>query len=137
MPRHCAKALRQKMASDNRVFIIGEDAGVYGRRHWPGLSMNLIQHTQYRSPILGGQWCSAAPGLVCGPGEIQFMDFAAEPEQLGAASGQDYVRRQGRRASMVRMPGGSGTTARPPSIPESENWFVHVPGPVVMPATPL
>jgi acetoin:2,6-dichlorophenolindophenol oxidoreductase subunit beta len=140
------EALQQEMRRDERVFVIGEDVGVYGGAF--GVTMGLVQEFGEErvidTPIselgIAGAITGAALTGMRPVGEIMFMDFMTlATEQLvnqaakirfmfGGAASVPFV---------LRAPAGSGTGAAAQHSQSLENWFVHVPGlKVVMPSTP-
>jgi pyruvate dehydrogenase E1 component beta subunit len=140
------EALQQEMRRDERVFIIGEDVGVYGGAF--GVTLGMVEEFGEErvidTPIseygIAGAITGAALVGMRPVGEIMFMDFTTlAMEQLvnqaakmrfmfGGAISVPFV---------LRTPAGSGTGAAAQHSQSLENWFVHVPGlKVVMPATP-
>ena len=140
------EALDQKMTADERVFLIGEDIGVYGGAF--GVSAGLVEKfgTQrvMDTPIseagIAGACVGAAVTGMRPVGEIQFMDFVTlSMEQLVLQAAKMRFMFGGKASvpMVLRMPGGSGTGAAAQHSESLENWFVHVPGlKVVMPSSP-
>ena len=140
------EALRQKMGSDERVFLIGEDIGVYGGAF--GVSAGLVDEfgearvidTPISEAGIAGACVGAAVTGMRPVGEIQFMDFVTismEQLVLQAAKMRYMFGGKATVPMVLRMPGGSGTGAAAQHSESLENWFVHVPGlKVVMPSTP-
>lgn len=138
------EALRQVMAADERVFVIGEDIGVYGGAF--GATAGLLQEFGARrvidTPIseagIAGACVGAALTGLRPVGEIQFMDFVTlSMEQLVLQAAKIRFMFGGKASVpfVLRMPGGSGTGAAAQHSESLENWFVHVPGlKVVMPS---
>jgi len=140
------EGLNQAMAADPRVFLIGEDVGVYGGAF--GASAGL--HQQYGAgrvvdtPIseagIAGACVGAALTGMRPVGEIQFMDFitiSMEQLVLQAAKIRYMFGGKATVPMVLRTPGGSGTGAAAQHSESLENWFVHIPGlKVVMPSTP-
>lgn len=140
------EAHAEAMMADERVFLLGEDVGVYGGAF--GVTAGLLEQfgpERVRdTPIselgivgaaVGAALCDMRPIV-----EIQFSDFTAQAMDqivnqaakihfmLGGAANVPLV---------LRAPGGSGTGAAGQHSQSLEAWFVHVPGlKVVMPATP-
>jgi acetoin:2,6-dichlorophenolindophenol oxidoreductase subunit beta len=140
------EALAQAMEADERVFIMGEDIGVYGGAF--GVTGDLIQRfgeDRVRdTPIaeLGGAGV-AVGAAVAGARpvyEFQFSDFAtlAMEQIVNQAAKMRYM--LGGKASVpvvFRMPCGSGTGAAAQHSQSLEAWFGHVPGlKVLQPSTP-
>ena len=140
------EGLRQKMVADERVFLIGEDVGVYGGAF--GVSAGLIdefgEERVIDTPIseagIAGACIGAAVTGMRPVGEIQFMDFVTlSMEQLVLQAAKIRFMFGGKASVplVLRMPGGSGTGAAAQHSESLENWFVHVPGlKVVMPSNP-
>lgn len=140
------EALQQKMAVDERVFIIGEDVGVYGGAF--GVSAGLLDEfgnervidTPISEAAIAGACVGAAVTGMRPVGEIQFMDFVTismEQLVLQAAKMRFMFGGKATVPMVLRMPAGSGTGAAAQHSQSLENWFVHIPGlKVVMPSTP-
>jgi pyruvate/2-oxoglutarate/acetoin dehydrogenase E1 component len=140
------EALRQAMAADERVFLIGEDIGVYGGAFGAtaGLMQEFGEQRVIDTPIseaeIAGACIGAALTGMRPVGEIQFMDFVTlSMEQLVLQAAKIRFMFGGKASvpMVLRMPGGSGTGAAAQHSESLENWFVHVPGlKVVMPSSP-
>jgi acetoin:2,6-dichlorophenolindophenol oxidoreductase subunit beta len=140
------EALRQEMQRDERVFIIGEDVGVYGGAF--GVTLGLIQEFGEErvidTPIselgIAGAITGAALTGMRPVGEIMFMDFitlASEQLVNQAAKIRFMFGGKARVPCVMRAPIGSGTGAAGQHSQSLENWFVHIPGiKVVAPSTP-
>ncbi|MBL8045214.1 MAG: alpha-ketoacid dehydrogenase subunit beta [Anaerolineales bacterium] len=140
------EALHQTMAADERVFIIGEDVGVYGGAF--GASAGLLKEfgearvidTPISEAGIAGACIGAALTGMRPVGEIQFMDFitiSMEQLVLQAAKIRFMFGGKATVPMVLRTPGGSGTGAAAQHSEMLENWFVHIPGlKVVMPSTP-
>lgn len=140
------EALRQALAADERVFLIGEDIGVYGGAF--GATAGLLQEfgeqrvidTPISEAAIAGACIGAGLTGMRPVGEIQFMDFVTlSMEQLVLQAAKIRFMFGGKASvpMVLRMPGGSGTGAAAQHSESLENWFVHVPGlKVVMPSTP-
>jgi hypothetical protein len=128
------EALRQEMQRDERVFIIGEDVGVYGGA-FGGVIDTPISELGIAGAITGAALTGMRP-----VGEIMFMDFttlAAEQLVNQAAKIRFMFGGKAKVPLVLRTPAGSGTGAAAQHSQSLENWFVHVPGlKVVMPSTP-
>jgi acetoin:2,6-dichlorophenolindophenol oxidoreductase subunit beta len=140
------EAMAQAMTKDERVFIMGEDIGVYGGAF--GVTGDLVakfgEDRVRDTPIaeLGGAGV-AVGAAVAGARpiyEFQFSDFAtlAMEQIVNQAAKMRYM--LGGKASVpvvFRMPCGSGTGAAAQHSQSLEAWFGHVPGlKVVEPSTP-
>ncbi len=140
------EALRQEMRRDERVFIIGEDVGVYGGAF--GVTLGLVEEFGEErvidTPIselgIAGAITGAALTGMRPVGEIMFMDFTTlAMEQLvnQAAKIRFMFGGKAKVPFVLRTPAGSGTGAAAQHSQSLENWFVHIPGlKVVMPSTP-
>ncbi len=138
------EALDQEMERDERVFIIGEDVGVYGGAF--GVTLGLVEkYGEERvidTPIselgIAGAITGAALHGMRPVGEIMFMDFTTlASEQLVNQAAKIRFMFGGNATVpfVMRTPAGSGTGAAAQHSQSLENWFVHVPGlKVVMPS---
>jgi acetoin:2,6-dichlorophenolindophenol oxidoreductase subunit beta len=140
------EGLRQVMQKDERVFLLGEDIGVYGGAFGvtAGLRDEFGEARVIDTPIseagIAGACIGAALTGMRPVGEIQFMDFVTlSMEQLVLQAAKIRFMFGGKATvpMVLRMPGGSGTGAAAQHSESLENWFVHVPGlKVVMPSNP-
>jgi acetoin:2,6-dichlorophenolindophenol oxidoreductase subunit beta len=140
------EALRQEMQRDEKVFIIGEDVGVYGGAF--GVTLGLYQEfgeervidTPISELAIAGAITGAALTGMRPVGEIMFMDFitlASEQLVNQAAKIRFMFGGKAKVPCVLRAPLGSGTGAAAQHSQSLENWFVHIPGiKVVMPSTP-
>jgi acetoin:2,6-dichlorophenolindophenol oxidoreductase subunit beta len=145
-----AEAVRETLAdlmeNDERVFLMGEDIGVYGGAF--GVSTGLIERfgrSRVRdTPIseiaivgagVGAALCGMRPVV-----ELQFSDFVtcAMDQIVNQAAKIHFMLGGAAQVPLViRAPAGSGTGAAAQHSQSLEAWFAHVPGlKVVMPATP-
>src|SRR5919106_3995426 len=138
------EALAQAMETDERVFLFGEDVGVYGGAF--GVSGDLVhrfgKERVIDTPIselgLAGAAVGAALTGMRPVLEIQFSDFItlAMEQIVNQAAKIRFM--FGGKASVpmvVRLPGGSGTGAAAQHSQSLEAWFAHVPGlKVIQPA---
>ncbi|HAJ36689.1 MAG TPA: alpha-ketoacid dehydrogenase subunit beta [Chloroflexi bacterium] len=145
-----AEAIREAidlaMARDERVFLFGEDVGVYGGAF--GVTDGLYQKygpervrdTPISEAIIAGVATGAALTGMRPIAEIQFMDFitlSMEQLVLQAAKLRFMLGGKVEVPFVLRTPAGAGTGAAAQHSESLENWFVHVPGlKVVMPSTP-
>ncbi len=145
-----AEAIREAMdlalARDPRVFLVGEDVGVYGGAF--GVTDGLIQKygaervrdTPISEAAIAGVATGAALTGMRPIAEIQFMDFitlSMEQLVLQAAKLRFMLGGKVSVPFVLRTPAGAGTGAAAQHSESLENWFVHVPGlKVVMPSTP-
>src|SRR3954471_7673360 len=140
------EGLAQAMEADPRVFLFGEDVGVYGGAF--GVSGDLVHRfgkdRVLDTPIselgLAGAAVGAALTGMKPVLEIQFSDFVtlAMEQIVNQAAKIRFM--FGGKASVplvIRLPGGSGTGAAGQHSQSLEAWFAHVPGlKVVQPSTP-
>ncbi|MBK8448203.1 MAG: alpha-ketoacid dehydrogenase subunit beta [Micropruina sp.] len=143
-----AEAVREAMAiamtNDERVFLMGEDVGVYGGAF--GVSNDLYQRfgtDRVRDSTISelgivGMGVGAALTGMKPIIEIQFSDFLCQAmDQVvnQAAKLHFMVGGQANVPLVIRAPGGSGTGAAAQHSQSLEAWFAHVPGlKVVMPS---
>ncbi|MDK2981537.1 MAG: acetoin:2,6-dichlorophenolindophenol oxidoreductase subunit beta [Chloroflexota bacterium] len=140
------EAMRQAMQKDDRVFLIGEDVGVYGGAF--GVSAGLVDEfgpkriidTPISEAGITGALIGAAVTGMRPIGEMQFSDFvvlAMEQLVMQAAKMRFMFGGKAEVPFVMRLAGGSGTGAAAQHSESLENWFVHVPGlKVVMPSSP-
>jgi 2-oxoisovalerate dehydrogenase E1 component beta subunit len=136
--------LRQEMQRDERVFVIGEDVGVYGGafKVTQGFqeefgSWRVIDAPLSETAIVGG--CTGAAIMGMRPvAEMQFADFisCAWDHLVTVAAKQRY--RAGTPVPItVRLPSGGGFSGGPFHSQNPESSFSHIPGlKIVCPATP-
>ena len=143
-----AEAVREAMATamtnDDRVFLMGEDVGVYGGAF--GVSNDLyerfgtdrVRDTTISELGIVGMGVGAALTGMRPIVEIQFSDFLCQAmDQVvnQAAKLHFMVGGQAEVPLVIRAPGGSGTGAAAQHSQSLEAWFAHVPGlKVVMPS---
>jgi 2-oxoisovalerate dehydrogenase E1 component beta subunit len=135
--------LRVEMRTDDRVFLMGEDIGVFGGafKVTDGFidefgPERVIDTPLAESAIVGAAVGAAVAGLrpVC---EMQFADFiSCGFDQLVNVAGKMHYR-QGLAVPMtVRLPSGGGFSGGPFHSQNPESWFMHAPGlKVVAPST--
>ena len=136
--------LRQEMQRDKRVFVIGEDVGVYGGafKVTQGFQeefgpWRVIDAPLSETAIVGG--CTGAAMMGLRPvAEMQFADFVscAWDHLITVAAKQRY--RAGTPVPIVvRLPSGGGFSGGPFHSQNPESSFAHIPGlKCVCPATP-
>lgn len=139
-------ALREEMERDSRVFLLGEDIGVYGGAF--GVTEGLLKEfgservrdTPISEQAIAGAAIGAALGGMRPVAEFQFFDFIllAMDQLINQAAKIHYM--FGGAASVpmvVRGPAGSGTGAAAQHSQSLEALFTHIPGlKVVAPSTP-
>ena len=136
--------LRGEMRRDKRVFVIGEDVGVYGGAFKVTLGFQeefgawrVIDSPLSETAIVAG--CTGAAIMGMRPvAEMQFADFisCAWDHLVTVAAKQRY--RAGTPVPIVvRLPSGGGFSGGPFHSQNPESSFAHIPGlKVVCPATP-
>ena len=139
------EAIGQAMEADDRVFMLGEDIGIYGGAF--GVSGDLyhrfgperIRDTPISELGIVGAAVGAALAGMRPIVEIQFSDFTnqAMDQIVNQAAKIHFMLGGAASVPMVlRAPLGSGTGAAAQHSQSLEAWFAHVPGlKVVMPAT--
>ena len=136
--------LRQEMQRDERVFVLGEDVGVYGGafKVTQGVQEEFGAHRVLDMPlsetaIVAGSTGAALMGMRP-VAEMQFADFVscAWDHLVTVAAKQRY--RAGTPVPItVRLPSGGGFSGGPFHSQNPESSFAHIPGlKVVCPATP-
>src|SRR5215210_7846798 len=140
------EALAQAMAADERVFLMGEDIGVYGGAFQVtgDLVHRFGEDRVMDTPIaeLGAAGVAVGAAIAgCRPiFEFQFSDFAAlAMEQIVNQAAKIRFMLGGKVSVplVMRFPAGSGTGAAAQHSQSLDAWLAHVPGiKVVMPATP-
>jgi pyruvate/2-oxoglutarate/acetoin dehydrogenase E1 component len=139
-----SEGLRQEMRRDERVFVIGQDVGVYGGafKVTHGLQeefgpWRVLDAPLSETAILGGATGSAIMGLRP-VAEMQFADFVScgWDHLVTVASKQRW--RAGTPVPLVlRLPSGGGFSGGPFHSQNPESSFAHIPGlKCVCPATP-
>jgi len=140
------EGLAQAMQADERVFLFGEDVGVYGGAF--GVSGDLFHkfgpERVIDTPIselgIAGAAVGAAITGMKPVLELQFSDFVTlAMEQIVNQAAKIHFMFGGKATvpMVVRLPSGSGTGAAAQHSQSLEAWFAHVPGlKVVQPSTP-
>jgi acetoin:2,6-dichlorophenolindophenol oxidoreductase subunit beta len=139
------EAIGQAMEADDRVFMLGEDIGVYGGAF--GVSGDLyhrfgaerIRDTPISELGIVGAAVGAALAGMRPIVEIQFSDFTNQAmDQIVNQAAKIHFMLGGEAnvPLVIRAPGGSGTGAAAQHSQSLEAWFAHIPGlKVVMPAS--
>ena len=136
--------LRQEMRRDQRVFVLGEDVGVYGGafKVTQGFqeefgASRVLDMPLSETAIVGGATGAALMGHAP-VAEMQFADFVscAWDHLVTVAAKQRY--RAGTPIPIVlRLPSGGGFSGGPFHSQNPESSFAHIPGlKIVCPATP-
>lgn len=140
------EALAMALERDDRVFLMGEDIGVYGGAFQVtgGLYERFGPERVMDTPIAELAGAGIAVGAAMTGSrpvyEFQFSDFAtlAMEQIVNQAAKMRYMLGGGVSVPVVmRFPAGSGTGAAAQHSQSLEAWFAHVPGlKVVQPSTP-
>ncbi|HEY1316289.1 MAG TPA: alpha-ketoacid dehydrogenase subunit beta [Gaiella sp.] len=136
--------LRTEMRRDKRVFLIGEDVGVYGGAFKVSLGFQeefgpwrVIDAPLAETAIVGS--CTGAAIMGLRPvAEMQFADFVSCAwDQLVTVSAKQRWRAGTAVPIVVRLPSGGGFSGGPFHSQNPESSFAHIPGlKCVCPATP-
>ena len=136
--------LRQEMRHDKRVFLIGEDIGVYGGafKVTAGFqeefgSWRVLDAPLSETAIVGGATGAAMMGLRP-VAEMQFGDFiSCAYDHLVTIAAKQHWRAGTAVPITVRLPSGGGFSGGPFHSQNPESIFAHIPGlKCVCPATP-
>ena len=137
-------ALRDEMRRDERVFVIGEDVGVYGGAfkvtqgfqaefgEWRVLDAPLAE-----TAIVGA--CTGAAMMGMRPvAEMQFADFiSCAWDHLVTVAAKQHYRVGTPVPFVVRCPSGGGFSGGPFHSQNPESSFAHIPGlKIACPSTP-
>jgi len=129
------QALWEEMERDERVFLIGEDIGVYGGAFKITLGFlekfgqdRVIDTPICESAIVGSAVGAALMGLRPVV-EMQFSDFiACAFDQIVNMAAKFHYRMGTSVPLVIRGPSGGGVHGGPFHSQNPEAWFVHVPG---------
>jgi pyruvate/2-oxoglutarate/acetoin dehydrogenase E1 component len=140
------EACIEEMDRDPKVFLIGEDIGVYGGafRAYKGLLEKYGPERVVNTPIselaIVGSAVGAALTGYRPVAELMFIDFSglAMDQIVNQAAKINFMTGDTLNVPMVlRTQGGSGTGIAAQHSQSLESWFYHIPGlKVVMPSTP-
>jgi acetoin:2,6-dichlorophenolindophenol oxidoreductase subunit beta len=140
------EAMCEEMRADPRVFLLGEDIGIYGGAF--GVTKGMVQEfgeervrdTPLSEHAITGTAAGAAMSGMRPIVEIMFSDFLTiAMEQLAnqAAKARYQFGGQVSVPMVLRAAAGSGTGAAEQHSQSLEAWVCHVPGlKVVIPSTP-
>jgi pyruvate/2-oxoglutarate/acetoin dehydrogenase E1 component len=135
--------MREEMRGDERVFVMGEDIGVFGGafKVTDGFIEEFGAERVMDTPLAESGIVGTAIGAACEGlrpiAEMQFSDFiSCGFDQLVNVAGKMYYR-QGLSVNItVRLPSGGGFSGGPFHSQNPEAWFMHAPGlKVVAPST--
>ena len=137
-------ALRTEMRRDKRVFVIGEDVGVYGGAFKVTLGFQeefgpwrVLDAPLAETAIVGS--CTGAAIMGMRPvAEMQFADFiSCAWDQLVTVAAKQRWRAGTAVPMVIRCPSGGGFSGGPFHSQNPESSFAHIPGlKCVCPATP-
>jgi len=140
------EAIVEEMDRDSKVFLIGEDIGVYGGafKAYKGLldkyGPDRVINTPISETAIIGAGIGAALTGYRPIAEIMFIDFAAlAMDQIANQAAKIHFMSGGRLnvPLVIRTQGGVGRGLATQHSQSLEAWFYHIPGlKVVMPATP-
>jgi 2-oxoisovalerate dehydrogenase E1 component beta subunit len=139
-----ADGLRQEMRRDKRVFVIGEDVGVYGGAFKVTLGFQeefgpwrVLDAPLSETAIIGGATGAAIMGMRP-VAEMQFADFVSCAwDQLVTVAAKQRWRAGTPVPIVLRLPSGGGFSGGPFHSQNPESSFAHIPGlKCVCPATP-
>ncbi len=139
-------ALAEEMRRDPKVFIMGEDVGLYGgaygatRGLFEEFGPERVRDTPISEMAIAGAATGAAMAGYRPVAEIMYMDFMtlAMDQFVNQAAKNRYMFGGKTSVPMVlRTEGGAGRGVAAQHSQSLEAWFVHAPGVLVaMPATP-
>src|ERR1044072_7343457 len=136
--------LRQEMRLDQRVFVLGEDVGVYGGafKVTQGFQEEFGAHRVLDMPlsetaIVAGSTGAALMGMRP-VAEMQFADFVSCAwDHLVTVAAKQHYRTGTPIPIVLRLPSGGGFSGGPFHSQNPQSSFAHIPGlKVVCPATP-
>src|SRR5918998_396779 len=136
--------LREEMRRDERVFVIGEDVGVYGGAFKVTLGFQeefgpwrVLHAPLAETAIVAG--CTGAAIMGMRPvAEMQFADFVTcAYDHIHTGAAKQFYRAGTPVPIVVRLPSGGGFSGGPFHSQNPESSFAHIPGlKCVCPATP-
>ncbi len=139
-------ALREEMLRDERVFVMGEDVGIYGgaygatRDLYEEFGEERVRDTPISEAAIAGSAVGAAMVGFRPVAEIMYMDFMtiAMDQFVNQGAKNRYMFGGKTTVPMVlRTQGGAGRGIAAQHSQSLEAWFVHAPGVlIVTPATP-
>jgi len=139
-------ALREEMRRDPRVFVMGEDVGIYGgaygatRGLYEEFGPERVRDTPISENTIVGAAVGAAMMGMRPVAEIMYMDFMtlAMDQFVNQGAKNRYMFGGKTTVPMVlRTEGGAGRGIAAQHSQSLEAWFVHVPGVLIaIPSTP-
>jgi 2-oxoisovalerate dehydrogenase E1 component beta subunit len=139
-----AEALWEEMERDERVFLLGEDIGVYGGAF--KVTEGFIEHfgsqrvmdTPIAEETIVGTAIGAAMEGLRPVAEFQYADFMSSGfDEITTTLARYHYRTGVRMPVVLRAPSGGGVRASNFHSTNPEPWFAHAPGlKVICPAFP-
>ena len=139
-------ALREEMLRDERVFVMGEDVGIYGGAYsatkglYEEFGESRVRDTPISEMAIAGAAVGAAMAGLRPVAEIMYVDFMSLAMDQFVNQGAKNRYMFGGRTTVpmvLRTEGGAGRCIAAHHSQSLESWFVHAPGVlVVAPATP-
>ena len=130
-----SQGMREEMLRDERVYILGEDVGVYGGafKVTAGFQEAFGEDRVIDTPLSESAIVGAAIGsALLGQrpiAEMQFADFiACAFDQIVNMAAKLYYRNGMAVPMVIRGPSGAGTHGGPFHSQSPEGWFAHTPG---------
>src|SRR5437667_11717440 len=136
--------LREEMRRDRRVFVLGEDIGVYGGAFKVTLGFQeefgpwrVLDTPLSETAIMGGATGAALMGMRP-VAEMQFADFVSCAwDHLVTIAAKQRWRAGTAIPIVLRLPSGGGFSGGPFHSQNPESSFAHIPGlKVICPSTP-
>ena len=127
--------LREEMRRDDRVFVFGQDVGVYGGAFKVTLGFQeefgpwrVIDAPLAETAIVGA--CTGAAMMGMRPvAEMQFSDFiSCAWDQLVTVAAKQRWRAGTPIPMVIRLPSGGGFSGGPVHSQNPESSFAHIPG---------
>lgn len=139
-----SNSLREEMRRDERVFVIGEDVGVYGGafKVTQGFQDEFGPWRVIDSPLSETAIVAACTGAsIMGMrpvAEMQFSDFVSCAwDHLVTVAAKQHYRAGTAVPFVLRLPSGGGFSGGPFHSQNPESSFAHIPGlKIVAPSTP-
>jgi pyruvate/2-oxoglutarate/acetoin dehydrogenase E1 component len=141
------EAMREEMLRDNRVFIMGEDVGLYGgaygatRGLWQEFGDWRVIDTPISEATIGGAAVGAAMAGMRPIAEIMYVDFTPlAMDQIANQGAKNRYMFGGKTTvpMVIRTEGGAGRAIAAHHSQSLESLWTHFPGIyVVMPSTPM
>ena len=139
-------AMREEMLRDPRVFVMGEDVGLYGgaygatRGLFDEFGSDRVMDTPISEALIGGAAVGAAMTGLRPVAEIMYVDFTPlAMDQIANQGAKNRYMFGGKTTvpMVIRTEGGAGRSIAAHHSQSLEALWVHFPGIyVVMPATP-